>query len=52
MTTTDLIRDRAFAPLASDLPADLTIAEYRRWRTIPSWRRRAGRALLLRWRNR
>jgi hypothetical protein len=46
-TTTDLIRDRAFAPLASDIPLGMTVGEYRRLRTAPPRRRRA-RALLRR----
>ena len=46
-TTTALIRDRALAPLASDIPADMTVGEYRRLRTAPGrWRR--ARALLRR----
>jgi hypothetical protein len=40
-TTTDMVRDRALAPLASDIPADMTIGEYRRMRTGSSRRRRA-----------
>lgn len=48
MTTTALIRDRAFAPLASDVPVGITLAEYRRRRTIPTRRGRAGVALLVR----
>ena len=46
-TTTALIRDRDLAPLASDIPAHMTIGEYRRLRTAPGrWRR--ARALLRR----
>jgi hypothetical protein len=52
MTVTALIRDRAFAPLASDVPVGMTLAEYRRRRTTPSRRRRAGVALLVRRTNR
>jgi hypothetical protein len=47
-TTTALVRDLAFAPLASDIPVGTSLAEYRRRRTIPSRWRRARVALLVR----
>jgi hypothetical protein len=50
MTTTDLIRDSAFAPLASDIPVGMSVAEYRRRRSSPRRRWRAVAALLV-WRS-
>jgi hypothetical protein len=41
-TTTALIRDGAFAPLASDVPVGMSLAEDRRRRTIPGRRWRTG----------
>jgi hypothetical protein len=45
-TTTERIRDRALAPVASDIPADMTLGEYRRLRTAPPGRWQRARALL------
>jgi hypothetical protein len=47
--STRSVREQGFEPLACDIPADLTIAEYRsRRRDRPRDRRRNARSLLSR----
>jgi hypothetical protein len=45
MTTADAVRSRSFLPLESDIPSNMTIAEYRtrRSRSTPRPRRTARR---------
>lgn len=44
--TTALLRERALAPLASDIPVGMTIAEHRQRRATPSRWERARVAIL------
>jgi hypothetical protein len=50
-TTTALIRDRAFAPLASDVPVGVSLPEYRCRRRKLARRPWIARALRVRWTN-